>query len=136
MADFSQRHCRAFCRSDNDCQATPTGRCVALISMDTGLCTPTCTLFGNDCGNGLECGVLIGTFDEKSFVSTCRGVGKTAVGMTCMAATDCVAGTTCIDPAGMNGTTKCTPLCDDDHPCAKGVCARAMGLPKNGGICR
>ena len=137
VADFSQRHCRSFCRTDADCKDTPTGKCVGLIPMDTGLCAPTCALFGADCPMGLECAVLIGKFDTTGFVTTCRGVGMTALGAACMAATDCVAGATCIDPTNMNKASKCTQLCDDAHACPNGMmCVPAMGLAKSGGICR
>lgn len=136
VADFSQRHCRSFCKVDKDCKATPGGRCVVLVDMQEGLCSPTCTLFGTDCPMGLECSNLLTTYDDMNFVPTCRGLGKTAVGKSCMQATDCVAGATCLDPTGMQAPPVCVTLCDANHPCAVGQCAMAPGLDNMGGICK
>lgn len=135
VSDYSERHCRSFCQTDQSCNATPMGKCIGLIPQGDGLCSPSCTLFGTDCAKGLDCSSLNTSTDGSTFVPTCRGIGKLAVGKSCTLATDCIAGVTCISPT-MGAPMVCVQLCDDNNPCPGGLmCGPAMGLPNGGGVC-
>lgn len=129
------RACRRFCRADKDCGAS--AMCVRLDGVDPadGACVPTCTLFGSDCPMGMACAYPTSDVDGADYFATCRSAGAVADGAPCASQLDCGSGSFCLDPSFGNQAA-CTPICDANHPCARGKCLALPSLPAGGGICK
>jgi hypothetical protein len=74
-----------------------------------------CDLFKQDCPEGQGCMVASGE-------AVCVPAGQAAADAACQTSNDCVKGTVC-------GENLCRPLCDKDHPCAKGSCTIFTNMP-------
>jgi hypothetical protein len=117
-------HCRSWCTSDDECKSSET--CLGAFANATktafltGLCTPTCTAFGNDCAQGFNCSNLYVTVDAMDVRLACRQTGTVPNGGVCTSDLDCVADTICIVPK--KGSPRiCSQLCDmTSHPCSNG----------------
>ncbi len=119
------RHCRNFCLLDTDCTHGVNEKCVGLIvnqamnAFTMGLCAPTCTPFGNDCGQGLNCSNLLPAVDMSNEYLACRQPGQVGTSGACTTDSDCVADAVCVTPT--MGNAICSALCDmGAHPCANG----------------
>jgi hypothetical protein len=137
--------CRKFCGADGDCGTGQSCR----ASLGFGVCIPSCTPFGTDCGAGATCATtqtdVASTMTKPVRFLSCRASGTTPLWGTCAASTDC--GDNAVCP---RGTQVCTPLCDGTHACpdmpnmADGgsgdggttpTTCMPNGLPNGGGVC-
>jgi hypothetical protein len=103
--------CRKICADDTGCA---TGQKCATLSRaitTAGLCTPSCTPFGNDCTGANNCSSMTTTLAMEPFF-TCRAPGTTTEFNDCNFGNSCVADEVC-------DTTQmwCAPLCDSTHSC-------------------
>lgn len=124
------------CGGDDTCQkecatgfaCDPTDVC-SVTGVGVGACH--CSLFGTTCPGGRTCRLL--QYDTGKYGGFCEGVGTAVAGVACSRDNDCAANLSCY---GNNAGRKCTPLCDQTHPCASGSCRAQPGiLPNGGGIC-
>jgi len=144
--------CRLFCGKDADCG---TGQsCRAAIggggggtTTPIGICIPSCTPFGTDCGTGKTCAMtntdIASTMTKRVLFLSCRATGTTPLWATCQASTDCVDNAVC-----SRATMTCVPLCDNSNACpnmpdqsdagtggSTPTTCMPDGLPNNGGTC-
>jgi len=136
LSNPPSRKCRKFCRKDGECGAKVG--CVAIgEAQPAGLCVPSCTPFGNDCGANLTCTYLLNKFENNDdFIFSCRAVGKVAAGARCSEPTDCLANMFCADPM-KTGQGMCVQACDNTHPCPMGkMCRAEMGFANGFGTCQ
>lgn len=123
--------CLRFCEKAGDC--SPTETCLGGGGVrSAGECVSTCTVFGTDCGAGTSChpfwaldaaGAL-----RDGVGSFCSPVGHGAVGIDCVANSQCLANDVC----GLSN--KCAPMCDQGHPCATGTCTPMGYVAPNQGV--
>ena len=145
--DTPNRHCRKFCNADGDCP-TKSELCTAFdLTYGTGICVPSCAIFGSDCATGYNCSESL--FDNDPNVATlvmsCRTPGTVAIDQPCPNGDDdCTADHICIDHAFLGGDGTCTAMCDTKHACPAGKTCQTsvmvMGMPTdlgipNGGLC-
>lgn len=94
--------CRAWCRSDVDC-GTRSYCELPLGTAGMRLCTQPCNVFGAGCPSGLAC------YAYNTEHTDCRLPGTKAEGQACVRAEDCMAGMTCLGPAGGESCRKLCP---------------------------
>lgn len=125
--------CRKTCATDAQCGAGAKCTGITTKAPYFGVCYPTCTPFGTDCGAG-TCANSFADNDGVNSFDGCRSVGTTGVGQSCGAQWDCKPDMNCTGLTPNSFT--CNPMCDDAHPCGDaGACFPFSGLPKNGGVC-
>jgi hypothetical protein len=144
--------CRKICKVDTDCPNNQ--KCTGYDSMvATGLCSPSCALFGTDCSNGLNCNsIYSGPGASTTGVPLCGSVGTGALGASCdpTMQAQCGPNMFCASTSMTGNTGVCLVFCDDSHPCPGSSAdggttpdgglscdTQALGasLPNNGGIC-
>jgi hypothetical protein len=133
------RHCRNFCLLDTDCKNSE--HCVGLIvnqamnAFTMGLCAPTCTPFGTDCGQGLNCSNLLPAIDMSQEFVACRQPGQVGTSGACTSDSDCVADAVCVTPM-MGANPICSALCDmASHTCANGKTCTPLTMGSMFGAC-
>lgn len=107
------RVCRKLCKDDLTC-TTAGQKCMSLGDND-GICLPTCTFFGTECGTGLTCDIST-HFGDDALLGECRGVGPGPLGSECDRLDDCPADSVCARP-DQNQPFTCRQLCDATHAC-------------------
>jgi len=136
--------CRKLCTDDSDC---PTGRCYNLGNGPSslgGVCLPTCTLFGTDCGLSTVCWLFYNPRATARSPFCSQPSGKlVADGSPCAVTNDCGnSNAICLGVpppseliAGTPGT--CTPLCDPTHACGGSLtCSPLTPAPSGVGTCK
>jgi hypothetical protein len=108
----TRRACDRFC--DNDSQCGLGSRCVDELLADDGdplldrVCSNSCNVLAQTgCPTGFGCGA----FDDgdRDFTD-CEVMGTRADGQTCTTATDCRAGSLCVNE--LDGETRCHAWCN------------------------
>ena len=123
------RHCRKFCSKNSDCAQKEA--CLSLMGIQVGTCAPTCTPFGSDCSNGLNCSDALGDVNQK-YAYLCRTPGTGKEGAECTVG--CVQDTVCL--LSVNMKSYCYKLCNGQHPCQSGTCKAIAGDVNNGTVCQ
>lgn len=143
-ANFGQvsldtRVCRPLCTQASHCGAGQV--CVALTNAPrAGVCTPSCTLGGADCGAGTTCrsrtlwdAAPTGAEDVTSFGTSCEPLGAAAAGAPCMVNADCGASLECSRRSGAEAFA-CRPSCSTSVACPSGfTCSAYSGGMNPGG---
>jgi hypothetical protein len=127
--------CRKVCVADSDCG---TQKCARRgggggggTTNNFGICVPTCTEFGSDCGAGTcaasATSITSSTGNTVRFL-TCRALGTGNPGDSCSRTMPCGANMLCIGAGGGAATAQCSPLCDS----ATHTCPVLSGVPDGG----
>jgi len=128
--------CRKVCASDNDCGAQ---RCARRgggggggTTSSFGVCIPTCTEFGTECGTGATCAQSASDIQMQNGTTvrflTCRPTGTGMPGDSCSRTMPCGADMLCLGQGGGGATAQCSPLCDGTHM----TCTMLAGQPDGG----
>lgn len=141
--------CRKICKANSDCPSNQ--KCTGYDSMvSTGLCSPSCTLGGTDCTNGLSCNsVYTGPGSSTTGILLCGAAGSKPMGAACDPTMMAQCGPNMLCAATSMTMGVCALFCDDTHPCpgssgdggtpdgGLSCDSQALGvtLPNNGGIC-
>lgn len=136
----SDRVCRRLCDKAEDCR--PSEGCMALaFAPRTGICRPTCTVGGSDCGSGFTCVPVFprwGVGEAPLEVGpTCERDGTGNLGDRCTGA--CGPGLMCVDVDGTGHV--CRSLCGPGADCPadeRCVPVRLLGIanPSDYGVCK
>lgn len=127
--DAATRTCRPLCAAESDCAAGQI--CSVLASAPaTGICRPTCTLGGADCGAGLTCRGEFRywtTAGASEIMTACERIGGGALGAPCTNSEGCAAGLACGSVAG--SSLACRLNCGPGVTCPSGETCYAWGPP-------
>ncbi|MCB9739726.1 MAG: M28 family peptidase [Deltaproteobacteria bacterium] len=122
------RVCIPICASDADCEGgtrcallTRTAYSYSMSPPVGGICMTTCDPFGSDCKTGTQCTRLNLATDTRKVLYTCHYPGEGKAGDKCdaIAFGQCSPGLDCLPGPNEIGA-KCTPACDQAHPCDGG----------------
>jgi len=144
--------CRPVCDVEAASSCGTSASCVPLNQGNSGLgtCEPSCTLFGEGAAAGCAADQWCAPTFLGGDAGTCVATGAAAVGETCTAGDDCVAGGYCDCRFGQTTTCFSTRVCTDaclpgaatgePEGCASGqICVRPSvwgAEPASFGICR
>ena len=112
----SANACRKVCTADSSCSGTD--KCGLLYTRQWGLCLPTCTEYGSECGANNDCSVpfddIASTQQTAVGFFVCKLTGSGALYTGCNQDSDCAAGLACDYNNGW-----CAQACDDTHTCTQ-----------------
>lgn len=114
------RVCSRYCDPRGGCE---DGACIAITSTGgpnlTGVCRPTCDLFGDTCGAGQVCALrrsVAGAITRP----VCTPKGTTALGQPCSSSGDCQSGA-CAPKRDVPTEAICVAYCDASRACGEGL---------------